>query len=202
MNTFQREVKERKALARQARYRRTHTGKGGCNLSSDRLTPKQWRERCGDVVVCNLNKPMTWENFKNLSAHTQAEYIKALVERFGANSTNMSDMFGVTALTIRRFLDANNLGVKFKVGHSMTKAQREAWNEFLYGKAAETKEEPEQPAQAEELQATSVEKEEPMSMCGFTLEFCGVIDPIAIANSIRSMMGGQKEAKVTVSCCL
>ena len=151
MNTFQREVKERKALARQARYRRTHTGKGGCNLSSDRLTPKQWRERCGDVVVCNLNKPMTWENFKNLSAHTQAEYIKALVERFGANSTNMSDMFGVTALTIRRFLDANNLGVKFKVGHSMTKAQREAWNEFLYGKAAETKEEPEQPAQAEEF---------------------------------------------------
>lgn len=207
MNDFEYDVMQRRRLARQARYRRTHTGKSGCNLSSDRLTQKQWKERCGEVFVCNLNKPMNWSDFKTLSRDTQTEYILTLSEKYGANVTNLAKMFGISPVTLRRFLDSNGINIKFKVGHSMTNAQRSVWDQFCSGDSAKQTDMPEEDAQDDVrlgdvtiVQPVHSSKDAKMRMTSFTVHFGGEIDPMAIANTVKSMVGGQRYGVVTVTC--
>lgn len=199
MNDFEYDVMQRKNLARQARYRKTHTGKGGCRLSSDLLTPKQWKERCGAVVSCNMNKPMAWREFKNLSGDTQREYIEALVNKFEANATNLGEMFGVSGATVRRFFEMNDLGIQFQVGHSMTKQQRAMWRDFLTGGDAEPEPVPDVEPEPPEDHPNNNRK---MCMTQFSLRFEGEIDVLAIANSIKALMAGSSIATITVDCAM
>lgn len=85
---------------------------------------KQWKERNGKVVTVNLNQPITWDDFKALTASMQEEYLKHMMENYGANATSFAAMFGVQPLTIRRHIQMNKLNIKFPVGHSMSTAQR------------------------------------------------------------------------------
>lgn len=60
---FNDDVREKKKLANQARYRKRGSKSKKCNLSSDRLTHKQWLERCGKTVTYNFRKPILWQDF-------------------------------------------------------------------------------------------------------------------------------------------
>lgn len=82
----------------------------------------------------NLNRPTSWEIFKEVSKPTQEEYLNHLPAVYGANATSLPAMFHVQPLTIRRFIQANGLAVKFPVGHSMNAEQREAWGSFFEGR--------------------------------------------------------------------
>lgn len=90
---------------------------------------KEW-ESC----TVNLNQPITWDDFKALTASMQEEYLKHMMENYGANATSFAAMFGVQPLTIRRHIQMNKLNIKFPVGHSMSTAQKDAWDELRMGK--------------------------------------------------------------------
>lgn len=104
---------QKKQLAQQARHRKCGSKSRKCSLPSDSLTKKQWKERNGKTLSINLNQPTSWEVFKEVSKPTQEEYLNHLLAVYGANATSLAAMFHVQPLTIRRFIQANGLAVKF-----------------------------------------------------------------------------------------
>lgn len=123
MSDFEYDCWQRKRIAQQAKYRKCGSKSKKCSMSTDHMTQKQWKERNGKVVTVNLNQPITWDDFKALTASMQEEYLKHMMENYGANATSFAAMFGVQPLTIRRHIQMNKLNIKFPVGHSMSTAQ-------------------------------------------------------------------------------
>lgn len=223
MTDFDFDCLQKKRIAQQAKYRKRGSKSKKCNLPSDRLTPKQWRERCGPVVSFNFNKPMNWETFKNLSAIVQTEYITNLQKKYGVTAVDLGDMFGVRALTVRKHVDANGLNITFPRGHSMNAERRAVWNEFLgvvpatvvesvpenTAEEAPIEEVVEEVVEAEALTAqtepeTVIAPMEPkgMNMKKFCLQFAGVIDINMIANSLKLILGDQSSGELEIICNL
>ena len=74
---------EKKNIARSSRCRKTHCGKGGrVKFPSDYKTKKELKAMNGDVKTYNLNKPMSWTEFKALPEDLKITYIKKLRNEF------------------------------------------------------------------------------------------------------------------------
>ena len=198
MNDFAYDCWQKKQLAQQARHRKRGSKSRKCFLPSDSLTKKQWKERNGKTLSINLNSPTSWENFKEVSKPTQEEYLNHLLTAYGANATSLATMFQVQPLTIRRFIQSNNLAVKFPVGHSMNAVQREAWEEFLKG---ETKTAP-VTTPLEEHHTATPDKSESMSMKKVSLSFSGKINAAMIVNSLLQILGENATGEVEITCQL
>lgn len=68
---------EKKKIARSSHNRKTHCGKGGrVKFPSDYLSKKELKAMNGDVKSYNLNRPMTWEEFRSMPKDLQIMYIK------------------------------------------------------------------------------------------------------------------------------
>ena len=222
MSDFEYDCLQKKRIANQARYRKCGSKSKKCNLPSDRLTNKQWKDKCGPVVSFNFNRPMSWDTFKKLPAMVQAEYITNLQKKFGVTAVDLGKMFGVQALTVRKHSDANSLGIEFPRGHAMTAARRAEWAKFLGNDNGATDNNP--TAQVEPKEETpevtvfnlpdSTEEQayEPvtfapvqtkgMSMRKFTLQFAGEIDVNTISNSLKLILGDNAEGELEIICNL
>lgn len=198
MDDFSYDCWQKKQLARQARHRKCGSRSRRCSLPSDSLTKKQWRERNGKTLSINLNKPVSWEVFKEVSKPTQEEYLNHMLTVYGANATSLAAMFHVQPLTIRRFIQSNNLAVKFPVGHSMSAEQREIWELFLKDELS-TATVPVNPA---EYHISTLDKNETMSMKKVSLSFSGKIDTAMIANSLLQILGENASGEVEITCQL
>lgn len=223
MTDFDYDCLQKKRIANQARYRKNGSKSKKCSLPSDRLTHKQWKERCGPVVSFNFNRPMNWDTFKKLPAMVQAEYITNLQKKFGVTAVDLGKMFGVQALTVRKHAESNKLNVEFPRGHAMNATRKEAWARFL-GEEADgaannvpapvsnqedtaseqhvfhlsenTEEEAHDPAEFTPIQQKG------MNMKRFTLQFSGIIDADMIANSLKLILGNQAEGELEIICNL
>lgn len=228
MSDFEYDCLQKKRIANQAKYRKRGSKSKKCNLLSDRLTNKQWKEKCGPVITYSLNKPMIWDDFKQMPAHVQAEYITNLQNKFGATAVDLGNMFGVRALTVRKHADANNLGIEFPRGHAMSAARRAEWAKFLSEEGCEEEKVPTPaslPENSEPVALFSGESDEigfvlgsdeyekgnsavvplePKSMCmkKFSLQFAGVIDVNMIANSLKLIIGDKAEGELEIICNL
>lgn len=203
MTDFEFDCFQKKQLARMARYRKRGSKSKKCRMSTDYMTEKQWKERNGKLYTCNLNKPVSWAGFKDLPRNIQEEYIRHMIELYNVNASSLAQMFGVRPLTVRRLIEANKLGISFKVGNSMNAAQRERWNEFLAGGRVVPAPDPE-PAADVDMAEEPEEQFRPgsMSMKQFSLVFQGKLDPTMIANSILSIAGQNAEGKIEIICTL
>lgn len=231
MSDFEYDCLQKKKIANQARYRKRGSKSKKCNLPSDKLTQKQWKERCGPVITYNMSKPMIWDDFKKLPTSVQKEYIANLQKQYGATAVDLGGMFGVQALTVRKHVDANNLGIKFQRGRAMNSASREEWNKFLGGEetvvecVAYNNPEPAVEPSVESAETTSVAEEpaakfvvieepihtvvaaepvkpRPMSMKKFNIQFSGLIDADMIANSLKLILGNKSEGELEIVCSL
>lgn len=227
MTDFEYDCLQKKRTANQARYRKRGSKSKKCNLPSDRLTNKQWKDKCGPVITYSLNKPMIWDDFKKMPAYVQAEYITSLQKKFGVTAVDLGNMFGVRALTVRKHADANKLGVEFPRGHAMNAARRAEWAQFI---GEENHEEVNIPSPAnlpessnpvvfntdeyedkcflqpeeQEEDGNAVMPLEPKAMCmkKFTLQFAGAIDVNAVANSLKLILGDKSEGELEIICNL
>jgi len=84
--------RERKSMANSARKRKTHNGKGGCNLPHERLTRKELMAMNGEIEKVDLSKPMSWKEFKALSSTLQEAYIYQLVKKYDISCNLFSQM--------------------------------------------------------------------------------------------------------------
>ena len=198
MDDFTYDCLQRKRLAQQARYRKCGSKSRKCPMSTDHMTAKQWRERCGKIVSVNMNSPVSWDAFKDLSKQTQEEYIQGLMETYGANATSLAEMFGVKPLTVRRYIAARELNVVFRVGHSMNAEQKAAWENFLDAdKTVCAEDARDEPGQEETSNQTAK-----MQMNKMSIGFKGQIDVDAIANSLRHILGDSAKGEVEIVCNL
>ena len=196
MNVFDYDCLERKRLARQARYRKCGSKSRKCPMSTDHMTQKQWKERCGAVVSISIGKPVSWDNFKEMSKSTQEEYLKDLMSTYGANATSLAAMFGIRPLTVRRYIVSKELDITFPVGHSMNSEQRAAWERFLANEdtpLALPEQKPENP---------QIEASAHMSMSKFSLSFSGKIDVNMITNSLLNILGSDASGHIEIICDL
>lgn len=220
MNDFEYDCLQRKRLASQAKYRKRGSKSKKCTLPSDRLTNKQWKERCGPVVSFNFNKPIEWDHFKKLPVAVQSEYITNLQKRFGATAVDLGNMFGVRALTVRKHADTNDLGVDFPRGHAMSASKKDEWARFLSYEESEADNsnteqvelEPdvednviieEAKAETEGKASSSFDSaSKHMNMKRFNIQFSGAINVDMIANSLKLILGDNSEGDIEIVCNL
>ena len=206
MSDFEFDCMKKKQLAGQAKYRKRGSKSKKCSLPSDGMTNKQWKERCGPVITYNPNKPMVWEDFKKLPDHIQTEYITNLQHKFGVTAVDLSKMFGVQPLTVRKHADANNLGVEFPRGHAMSAAKKAEWDKFVCPEQDEPAflddECEEWPVEEPVGDMPAPAQPEAMKMKNFSLRFSGNIDVNMIANSLKWILGESPNGELEIICNL
>ena len=210
---FYKEISEQKRIARGAIHRKGGSKSKKCSMSTDYMTQKQWKERNGPVMSYAMNEPIAWESFKQMPKDLQEQYVKNLVEKYGATYTNLSELFEVSVTTIRKYFEKQEIIPGCQVGHRMNAAQRVVWAEFLgieeEEESVEISEETEVPeeivedtAESEKEPETETVKLEPAKsaceMNRFSVEFKGQIDVDMIANSLRMILGNTSNGKLRV----
>lgn len=228
MTDFAYDCLQKKRLAQQAKYRKNGSKSKKCTLPSDRLTNRQWKERCGPVMSYSMGVPVVWDAFKNFPLDIQKEYITSLQNKYGATATDLGKMFGVKALTVRKHSDKYGLGLTFPRGHSMNPAERAEWRKFLGEEeevvetvaahadetvsktVVEVHDEDEAPA-LETVQVPEDTSAPPAAapvepnattMTQVSLKFSGAINIDMIANSLRQILGNQSSGELEIICNL
>lgn len=216
MTDFEFEVKEKKQLARSARYKVNGSKSRKCTLATDYMTPSQIRKMNGEMVTYNINKPMTLEEFKRLPPDIGKEFIIRLVDLYGCNYSSLSEMFGCSRNTCAKLLAYSPYEIRFDRGCAMSRAKRERWYEFI-GRAenGQCREvfEPEIPKEEEPVPDVSTtmtqtetemksDKPSQMSMTEFSLNFSGRLSVEAIANSLRLILGDGMDGSLSIKCYL
>jgi len=145
---FHSEVGQKKNVARSARNRRTHAGKGGrVRLPSDNMTKKELNAMNGEVKSYRLNEPMTWVEFRAMPDDIKVTYIQMLRKKYGVPDSYLAKMFGVSGTMVRKTTE--------RLGISNGKCQpkkwdKEGWIAWCNGVPV-AKEEPEEPVPEEPI---------------------------------------------------
>ena len=191
MTDFDYEVKEKKALARSAKYKVNGSRSKKCTLATDHMTPSQIKKMNGETVAYNFNKPMDWDTFKKVHPDLGKEYILNLVDLYGVNFKSLSEMFGVSRDRVFKFLSVPPYNFKFGPGSKMSAQKRAAWEAFLGGEkkseASPVETAPEEKTEAIGIPETAAATT--MTMDDFTFRFSGKITADAVANALRVVLG-------------
>ncbi len=130
---------EKKKIAHSSHNRKTHCGKGGrVKFPSDYLSKKELKAMNGDVKSYNLNRPMTWEEFRSMPQDLQIMYIKKLRNEFGVPDIVLSKAMGICKSSFSKAMRDLNLSLGKSAGatgkqwlHSEKSSKfYEYWNKF------------------------------------------------------------------------
>ena len=137
---------EKKKIARSSHNRKTHCGKGGrVKFPSDYLSKKELKAMNGEVKSYNLNRPMTWEEFRSMPQDLQIIYIKKLRNEFGVPDIVLGKAMGVCKSSFSKAMKDLNLSLgksagatsKQWFGSEKSSKFSEYWNKFNKEKAVE-----------------------------------------------------------------
>lgn len=108
---------EKKKIAHSSHNRKTHCGKGGrVKFPSDYLSKKELKAMNGEVKSYNLNKPMTWEEFRSMPQDLQIMYIKKLRNEFGVPDSVLGKAMGVCRSSFSKAMRDLNLSLGKSAG--------------------------------------------------------------------------------------
>ena len=203
MTDFDYDVRQRKQLAQQARYRKNGSKSRKCTLRQDHLTNAQLKKMNGEVITFNMNMPIySWKDFKALSRASATEYITGLDSKYDPSMNDLAKMFGVTYNTVRNYLREIECPLPKGI---MPPDKKDGWERFL--KSAVTDPEPKS-VKEEQPKPEPVKEEQPrpevgtekapvaksaMHMREFALEFDGDIDLQGVINSLNFVFGGERQ---------
>ena len=140
---------EKKKIANSSHNRKTHCGKGGrVKFPSDYLSKKELKAMNGVVKSYNLNKPMTWKEFRSMPQDLQIMYIKKLRNEFGVPDIVLGKAMGICKSSFSRAMSDLNLslgksaGAKGKQWLDSEESFKffEYWNKFNKEEAADIEE--------------------------------------------------------------
>lgn len=139
------EIRQRKSIGHQAKYKKNGSRSKKCRLPSDHMTKKQLKGLSGECMTYNLSKPMAWEEFKKMPVDLQTQYLKKLHDEHGADMRRASEMFGITSGGLNNYIGRKGIRGVFPASGGKRSAKREAkWQAFLNGEAAQQPEVQEQ----------------------------------------------------------
>lgn len=208
MNDFDYECYLKKNIARSASRRKCGSKSKKCNLPTDHMTDRQWKERCGDVMSYQIGKPLSWAEFRKLPKDLKEEYMNSLIDKYSVNAKSFAKMFGVSVATIFREVKNENLSVKFMKGRH---TNEDAFDKFLNGEYdneqetsnqfTEVHDEPSDGEPETTVNEASTKENIPQTRFdSFTMNFSGKIDVNMIANSLRFILPAGGNARIKISC--
>lgn len=203
MTEFDYDCYRKKNVAHSAARRKGGSKSKKCSLPSDRMTQKQWNERCGQIMSYSIGKPMAWAEFSKLPKDLKEEYMNNLIEKYNANARTMAEVFGVSVATVFRIVKNEDLSVTFLKGKHPSGEKYEAFRRFMDGNTdveedvvnndVETFEEVSESVNpTDEVQKTKLDS--------FTMNFSGEINVDMVANSLRYILSGARNAKIQIVC--
>ena len=157
---------EKKKIAHSSHNRKTHCGKGGrVKFPSDYLSKKELKAMNGDVKSYNLNRPMTWKEFRSMPQDLQIMYIKKLRNEFGVPDIVLSKAMGVCKSSFSKAMRDLNLSLGKSAGATgkqwlnSEKSSKfyEYWNKF--NKKEDAVEEDSVDDETEHVKETDISKE-------------------------------------------
>lgn len=142
MNDFDYDVRQKKALARNAIYRKNGCKSKKCTLPSDKLSKAEWKKRNGEIMTYDFGKPISWKDWKAMPDDLQVEYFNGLKKRFPniPQSTMASDLFHVAGNTLS--IELSRLGISgVRGGHKPMPSveTRNAWKKWILWNGMEPK---------------------------------------------------------------
>ena len=159
---------EKKKIAHSSHNRKTHCGKGGrVKFRSDYLSKKELKAMNGDVKSYNLNKPMTWEEFRSMPQDLQIMYIKKLRNEFGVPDIVLSKAMGVCKSSFSKAMRDLNLSLGKSAGATgkqwlnseKTSKFYEYWNKFSKKDESIKEESVEDATEVESTKEANISKE-------------------------------------------
>lgn len=203
MTEFDYDCYRKKNVAHSAARRKGGSKSKKCSLPSDRMTQKQWNERCGQVMSYSIGKPMAWAEFNKLPKDLKEEYMNNLIEKYNANARTMAEVFGVSVATVFRVVKNDGLNVTFLKGKHPVGEKYEAFKRFMSGES-----DVEEEVVVEDVDVVEEVVEDPVStrdiqktrLDSFTMNFSGEINVDMLANSLRYILSGSKNAKIQIIC--
>lgn len=213
MTDFDYDCYIKKGIAHSAAKRKCGSKSKKCSLPSDKITTKEWKERCGDVMSYQIGKPMVWAEFQRLPRDLKEEYLKMLIEKYSVNARNMADMFGVNPATVFRVVKNDGLDVKFLKGKHPVGEKKDAYERFLRGEPSvemeetcdvtqeeETIETPENVMDVAKIEDRRLKEVTKTRLDSFTMNFSGEVNVEMIANSLRYILASGGNAKIQITC--
>lgn len=186
--TFVSDEIDKKQIARSARSRRTHTGRGGkAKLPSDYMTKKELAAMSGECKTYRLNSPMTWKEFNAMPAELKISYIKIIREKYNAPASAVADMFGIHRSHLSR--EYQRLGLEGGKRGANSNYDKEGFLAWVNGTPV-NKAEPEKVEVPEAQQAAPVVQGECCRMVpgSGTMVFEGKVEEVL--NTVAVLLGG------------
>lgn len=175
MNDFDWDVAQKKRVASGAYHKKNGSKSRGCSLPSDTLTNAQWKRRNGEVKEYNLSKPMPWATFKSMPHELQKTYVTNLIEKYGATTTMLSGMLGVSMEYLWRYFKTNGIHASGRrLSVEQTLHRDKAWSAFLCGES-----EPSAPSAVEDAPVMGAREEKTLELSQVEASFEGEFDPNA-----------------------
>ena len=215
------DVRERKSIGRGAHYQKRGSKSRKCSLPSDHLTEGEWKKMNGPVMSVNMNAPMNWSEFKNLSREMQNQYIKMLVSKFNATKVVIAEAFGTSFTTLTKGIIDCGASDLFRPGKKMKQAERDALLSF-FGMQKESAETEVAVCETDETENTAIEVTVSETACenaetvtgevvqpvaaskfamrDFEVTFEGAFDADHVANSLRYMVPAGTSVRLKISC--
>lgn len=102
------DVKNRKNVARSGGKK----GKSryGCSLPSDIMSHWAKKRENGDVVIMAPDRPIIYEDFKELSEDMQRQYLQGIIDNYGGTTERIAKMWGVSEAKVKNHRQL--LGIK------------------------------------------------------------------------------------------
>ncbi len=202
---FDDDIREKKRIANQARYRKRGSRSKKCTLSTDRMTHKQWLERCGETVTYNFNKPIAWQEFCKPPIHIQKEYLLNLIQQYSTTASDLAKMFGVTPQSVTKHCSTDEIDIRFAPGKRMSKEKRKAFEEFCgvvvpQEEVVVAKKELDSAKTEAFINLDNATQSPDMVMTEFTLSFSGNFNREMICNSLASMLPKGSPVKLDIKC--
>lgn len=160
-----------------------------------------------------LKAPMNYQRFKELPKTAQQQYLDFLRAEFYVTDAAISAMMGAKQNTFSYYCKSHGLEKtgRGKISVSEAAEYSEKWDKFIAGfyesspetlvdeEGEETLTPTDPPPEPAEQHAEEDKREaDTMSMPYARLTFKGLLDPFAIANSLRFILGGDSRGTITV----
>lgn len=206
------EIRERKNVGYSARNRICGSkSKRLATLPSDSLTPKQWKERNGQVMTYNIAEPMSWKDFSAMPQDIQKQYISKLKDKYSVSGTTLSKAFGVSYNTMMRRVQLLGMGDRFTRKIKMSKDDENKFHVFWNRTGAGSEDVQRDEPAAQPTECTVSVDESPiecpvpfhdgaMGLTESSFTFRGQFNPTQIINTLRMVIKDNVPVNIEIRC--
>lgn len=191
---------ERKRVGRGVFSQKKGSRSRKCSLPSDYLTAKQKKELNGEMITYNLERPMSWTEFKFMPVAIQEKYIINMRDKYKGRMRDIAEMMGTTGDNLDNHMRQKGYKEKCAFGRGGKPHTAEEWIGFLkeHGKLPYPNEEDEP---TEEVVEETPVVEEPKKLqyiaTNGSLSYRG--DPAVIFSKMLNALDMSKEYEIKIN---